>query len=468
MHSATEKQSAGQRPPDTSEVIFINHSCVLVRSGQTAVLCDPWFKGAVFNNSWRLLFEDSHRINEIVADHIWISHEHPDHFSLPTLAELAAPRSFLYQQSSDRKVADFLRKKQKVTEIADGESLRLGDMTMTTFTVDDFDTAALFVFDNGTRFLNVNDARVELGGAAERIRAISSEPLDLVAVQFSVANWSGNPGDAEIQKDQQDLVIQRILKCHALLKPKRIMLFASYVYRSHEENFFSNGGNPLPYVTAVLKSHGISPIVPRPDQCIDLRTVAETDFEAPNREAMAFWQARVDEIAIRDFTDQSKTLEDLRTGYRDFYRNLWADNVMSSVRTPANAGFRLRIWLTGIERIVEIGLFDEVFEEYAAGGNDWDCKLSCESLLFMLRNKFGRGTITINGRIEFNYPTAHRFFIFFFAWYKNNIGRYFRDERLTASILNSIENTAVMSSILKFNSDARRLFAQDLQTFPAA
>jgi hypothetical protein len=46
--------------------------------------------------------------------------------------------------------------------------------------------------------------------------------------------------------------------------------------------------------------------------------------------------------------------------------------------------------------------------------------------VFLLKNNFGRGTLTINGRIQFNYPSAHRFFIFFFVPYANNIGIHFR------------------------------------------
>ncbi|HQX07121.1 MAG TPA: MBL fold metallo-hydrolase, partial [Zoogloea sp.] len=66
----------------------MNHSCIVLESPGTRVLCDPWFEGTAFNDGWRLLVEHSHRIDEIPCDYIWLSHEHPDHFSIPTLRRL--------------------------------------------------------------------------------------------------------------------------------------------------------------------------------------------------------------------------------------------------------------------------------------------------------------------------------------------------------------------------------------------
>ena len=94
-----------------------------------------------------------------------------------------------------------------------------------------------------------------------------------------------------------------------------------------------------------------------------------------------------------------------------------------------------------------------------------DCELSSETLLFLLKNKFARGTITINSRIKFNYENAHKLFIFFFIFYKNNIGIYVEDSFKTREQLRSIENTAVMSSIFKINEKAYSNFEKDLKLF---
>lgn len=83
---------------------------MIVESGKTKILCDPWFTGTAFNNGWRLLFENSHDINQIDFDYIWISHEHPDHFFIPTLSEIKKGKNFLYQQTLDKKVKNLIRR----------------------------------------------------------------------------------------------------------------------------------------------------------------------------------------------------------------------------------------------------------------------------------------------------------------------------------------------------------------------
>ena len=95
----------------TNKVIFLNHSCVLVDSGKTKILCDPWFEGTAFQDGWSLLYDQSHDINDLDFDYIWISHEHPDHFSIPTLNQLNKPQKFLYQETEDKKVKIWLESK---------------------------------------------------------------------------------------------------------------------------------------------------------------------------------------------------------------------------------------------------------------------------------------------------------------------------------------------------------------------
>ena len=100
-----------------------------------------------------------------------------------------------------------------------------------------------------------------------------------------------------------------------------------------------------------------------------------------------------------------------------------------------------------------------------ADDDEADFTVTAETLCFLLKNNFGRGTVTINGRIQFNYPSAHRFFIFFFVPYANNIGIQFRDGRLDAGKLQSIARTSVMMSILQASAEARANFDRDLLAF---
>ena len=71
----------------------ISHACVLIDLGEVKLLTDPWFFGQCFNNGWSLkkwdLLEENISKKDINSiTHIYISHEHPDHFHIPSLKKL--------------------------------------------------------------------------------------------------------------------------------------------------------------------------------------------------------------------------------------------------------------------------------------------------------------------------------------------------------------------------------------------
>ena len=49
------------------------------------ILTDPWYNGNAFDNGWSLLYENKHKfIIKVLnkTNYIYITHEHPDHFSI--------------------------------------------------------------------------------------------------------------------------------------------------------------------------------------------------------------------------------------------------------------------------------------------------------------------------------------------------------------------------------------------------
>ena len=68
-----------------NEITFINHASVKFNLKNKTILTDPWYEGAVFHNGWKLIYENKKEeiLNHISnLDYIYISHEHPDHFSV--------------------------------------------------------------------------------------------------------------------------------------------------------------------------------------------------------------------------------------------------------------------------------------------------------------------------------------------------------------------------------------------------
>ena len=75
-----------------TSIKFINHASVIVSDGSISVLSDPWYTGDVFHKGWHLVHETNDQevekiLNEVT--HIWISHEHPDHFSIEFFKKFA-------------------------------------------------------------------------------------------------------------------------------------------------------------------------------------------------------------------------------------------------------------------------------------------------------------------------------------------------------------------------------------------
>ena len=89
-------------------------------------MCDPWYSGTAFADGWRLLYDDKVNINDIKYDKIWLSHEHPDHFSIPTLKSINGEKEFLYQETIDQKVKNYLNARgHKVQEMLDNKTIKI-------------------------------------------------------------------------------------------------------------------------------------------------------------------------------------------------------------------------------------------------------------------------------------------------------------------------------------------------------
>ena len=228
---------------NNSYVKFLNHSSVILGSKEVKILCDPWFNGNAFNG-WSLLHDQSHDINSLSYDYIWISHEHPDHFSIPTLSQLKSSKTFLYQETKDKKVKHYLEKKgHKVIELPNKKTIRLKDLLITCVTCDGYDSILITKFPNDKIVININDARVNLDDnylKNEITPILKGEDVDLLMFQSSYANWAGNKGDVLIPHHQQEMVDKKNIHAMEILRPKAIMLFASFIYYSHEENFYWN------------------------------------------------------------------------------------------------------------------------------------------------------------------------------------------------------------------------------------
>src|SRR5262245_44173827 len=68
---------------------WVNHASFVLEAGGVQLLSDPWLFGSAFADSWDLLSPTRFGGEDFASiTHIWISHEHPDHFSPPSLRSI--------------------------------------------------------------------------------------------------------------------------------------------------------------------------------------------------------------------------------------------------------------------------------------------------------------------------------------------------------------------------------------------
>ena len=132
-----------------SKIEFVNHASVLISYDKIGILSDPWYFFSVFNKGWRLLHENEIDYIESVlskSSHIYISHEHPDHFNPRFLLDERIKKliikyniTFIFQETKDKRVINFLKKNDfSVQECKLDKFLNLSDKVSIKISKHDF------------------------------------------------------------------------------------------------------------------------------------------------------------------------------------------------------------------------------------------------------------------------------------------------------------------------------------------
>ena len=230
---------------DISKITWVNHAGFLFEYKDVHLLTDPWLEGTAFYKGWDLVSKTQFTYSDFErVTHIWISHQHPDHFNPPNLKDIApeirARLVVLFQLTRDHLVANFCRTLnfKAVKELTPNRwtSLDLA-LDLLCRPVDDDSWLALRT-PWGT-ILNLNDCVIANEPLARSIRRRVG-PIRLLCTQFSYARWVGNPEDRELRVRAAREQLDRIRLQAKVFDPEYILPFASFVYFSHEENFYNN------------------------------------------------------------------------------------------------------------------------------------------------------------------------------------------------------------------------------------
>jgi L-ascorbate metabolism protein UlaG (beta-lactamase superfamily) len=227
------------------KIRLISHACVLVETRDCKILADPWLVGRAFNESWTLF--PAPRFDESMLDDVdflWISHEHPDHFNVPTLRSF--PESFrsrvtvLFQQNNSRKMFEAFerlgysnhralphRKVVSLSETTEVYCYQVGQMD-----------SCLGIRDPSGTVVNANDAYTNRFDT-RRIRQDFGAP-DVLLNQFSIAGYGGFEDVENHLPAMADGHLDHMVQTHEQLGAGVTIPFASFVLFSSEDNRYVN------------------------------------------------------------------------------------------------------------------------------------------------------------------------------------------------------------------------------------
>ena len=176
-------------------VEFINHASVLISNEEIGLLSDPWYQGDAFHKGWNLLHELSDdEIYKLLkrTSHIWISHEHPDHFSIAFFNKftdilIKDNIQILFQKTADKRVEKFLMAKKFNIKILDTNAwINIGkDFKILNFK-DGFYDSGLAIETSGKKFINLNDCEIKSRSRCSEVLSLVGE-CDVLISQFSYA-----------------------------------------------------------------------------------------------------------------------------------------------------------------------------------------------------------------------------------------------------------------------------------------
>jgi UDP-MurNAc hydroxylase len=393
------------------KIEFINHACYIVDTGKVRILCDPWLHGQAFDRGWEHLIETPVKINDLDYDYIWISHEHPDHFSVQDLNEIKGPQTIFYQETRDKKVKAFLESKgHRVIEMHDWESFILPDNSKITVTKVD-DDSWFHITDGNESILNLNDCEVITDKDLEKIKSKLGS-IDVLMTQFGFAMWIGNEGDATANSMSAMNILSRVTRQAEILKPRYVLPFASYIKFCHKDNVWMNQHQNKPWDVWVKPA---DTIIMEP---MDKWSVGD---KWSNR---GKWKKAFNDLDTYTYEDDIVPFPTLLDEFDKYVGRIKDKNSWLAIRVLKFAGFLppTSIYLVDNEVGIDFCIVNGI-KVNRLSQLECDISMCSETFLNILKFEWGRGTLTVNGRFTANYYTMWKFFRQTKIAYANNVGK---------------------------------------------
>jgi UDP-MurNAc hydroxylase len=390
-----------------TSIEFINHASVIVTGGGVSILSDPWFEGAAFNNGWNLLYEnDDDYVQKMLGTvtHIWISHEHPDHFSIQFFKKFGAlikknSITIMFRETRDRRVLSYLESQSHLClELGFNRRVWLSRDVSIICMPDGFYDSALLIDNCGERILNLNDCDVSSVSRAREMLSHTGR-IDVLLTQFSYAAWKGGKVNSNWRSAAAKEKLDAMLVQARCFQPKVIVPFASFVYFSNAENFYLNDSINKPNkVLTHFEGLPFRVVVMKPGDV--LGGVAE---RTSTNLALEFWDRLYDDLGRRELKFfETVPLSVLKENFQKSCARISNNNSLWLMRfiralSPIRALKPVLVELTDLDCCVK---FDYLNKNFSTTDDPPQLRMHSQSLNFMFINSFGFDTLVVNGCFE--------------------------------------------------------------------
>ena len=387
-----------------AEITFLNHASIFLSTGSESLLTDPWYSGSVFHEGWLLVQETPPDVVLSVlesTDFIWISHEHPDHFSpafFKRFGSIIRDKGIrvLFQETIDGRVRDFLRSQDiPVMEMENETWIDLSETLRVKVVKSEFYDSALIAEVDGIRVFNLNDCPMYDADDLKRFFKRHGA-CDILLTQFSYAAWKGGPANRRWRCEAAAEKIAGVRRQAEMLEAKTVLPFASYAWFANELNFYLNDSVNTPRSLAELNP-------PLNAKVVVLRPLENQALHCLEQDpaSLKFWEDAYDKLPKQAKLQyaNSVSIATLRAHFYEYRKRTLASNSEFLIRCISRmrllGGFQpLVVHLVDHDRSVRLDVARGVID---VSDEDPDVEMHSESLNLIFRSDFGFDTLTVNG-----------------------------------------------------------------------
>ncbi len=389
---------------------LINHSSLYLNCNENVrILSDPWYDGFAFDGGWSLLYHNEvSSIENLLnnTDYIYISHEHPDHFSISFFKKFLKlikekKIKILFQKTSDKRVEKFLSEKLnlEVIILENFKTIEISGQKITLISCGSIDSSLIVETDN-CYHINLNDCDF-INKELKRIKKfLKNKKKIIIYLQFSYAT---HRSDEEWLKKAAEFKLKNLVNVYNIFNADLIIPFASFIYFSNSENFHLNKHmNNVEITSKFLTLNRINHCMLNPELAeINIEKLINNEEERIKitKSSSKFWDYKFKNIKpkneinnISEISDETKT---------DFLKRIKNQNSLSLLFFIRLISFKyffgdIVFHLKDTNEIYKVNFFKITkVENFLI--EKIDIEMFSRRFYFLLKYPYGIETLSVNG-----------------------------------------------------------------------